>query len=178
MAHTGCIDWPTKSDVFFNTGEGTTHVYAFWLADYPPVESPLSMLRPPGSHPDWFCAGPNVDQVLAATISANEVASPNIVDIFDDALFSKPLLASICLGSASATYATPDRSGYWWADEKKSLTRSGRSLVKDISKVYLRKPIIVTFLDLAPISQVNPGATRGTATVAEAPGHITSPSAA
>lgn len=175
VAHTGYIDWRrmTQSGLWINTAQGTTFVYAFWLADYPDPparEAGLSLLRADDAHPDWFCAGPRVDQILHADVHPKDVVSPNLGEVFENGLYSRPLLAALCLGSASATYASADVTRYWWAHPD-DLVRKGTQLVKDANTLYGRKPVIVTFLDFAPIGQVVPGALSGTATVAKAPGH-------
>lgn len=172
VAHTGFIDWPrlTRSTAWTNTGEGTTSVYAFWVADYPVSDTGLAMLRADGMHPDWFCAGMRVDQVISAELRPTDVVSPNLTDVFDNGLYARPLLGAICLGSASATYAVADRTRYWWAAPE-DLNRSGVKIIKEVTELYARRPVILTFLDFAPIKHMVPGAPSDTATVVKAPGH-------
>lgn len=175
MAQTGYIDWQrlARSPHWQDTNEGVTFVYAFWMADYgyPRGDAGLAMLRDNGAHPDWFCAGQHVDQVIAAGVGPGDVISPNMVAVFDDNLISRPLLASVCLGSASSTFATAENAaGYWWCADR-DLNRKGRRVVKELTGLYLRPPVLLTFLDFAPISQEVPEVFTGQATVVEASGH-------
>lgn len=148
MTHTGFIDWPrlNKSTVWTDTCKGFTYVYAFWLADYPNPDTGLAILRGLGMHPDWFCAGMKVDQVLSVEIHPKDIVSPNMNQIYEHGVYARPILAAICLGSADSTFN--NGSYFWWAAPG-DLTRQGDRLLKDISALYEREPVLLTFLDLA-----------------------------
>lgn len=174
MAHTGILNWSAlqKSTNWVNTGLGSTYVYAFWLADvpeHPTRDSGLAMLRNTGMHPDWFCAAPRTDTVLFPELRPTDVVSPNLTEVFTDGLHARPVLGALCLGAASATYASAAENIYWWAHDN-DMTRPGIKIIKDVSDLYARRPVILTFLDFAPIGQVTPGAS-GLGHRQETPGH-------
>lgn len=158
-----------SSKHLLNNGQGNTYVYAFWLSDVEALHDGLDLLRP-DEHPDWFCAGAEVDTVLAAGVRPHDVVSPNVVDIYDDRLISKPLLGAMCLGSASAIYAIEDaRVGteHWWCAPS-DLTWRGRLLLHELNRLYGRQAVLLTYLEFTPIRQLVPEAARGQATVAAA----------
>lgn len=169
MGHTGYIDWHrlARTKPWIDTEEGRSFVFAFWLADYGRTDKDhgLGLLKGEGSHPDWFLYADTADRMLFSVGVDDLIVSPNITEVYDTHLTSRPLIASILLGTAQATYAAPDHSAYWWASVR-DLTRPGKRLVKEISMLYLRPPVIITFLELnQPISQMVPEATGDTATV-------------
>lgn len=168
MGHTGYIDWHrlARTRPWTDTGEGNTFIYAFWLADYGRSEQDhgVNLLKGEGEHPDWFLYSDAADRLLFSVGVDELIVSPNITDVYDSHLTSRPLIASILLGTAKATYASADRTAYWWASVR-DLTRPGKRLVKEISMLYLRPPVIITFLETKPMRQMVPEATGDTATV-------------
>lgn len=170
MTRTGYIDWHrlAKSSHWISTDQGVTYVYAYWMADYPDRNSGLAMLRGSGLHPDWFCAGLRVDQILTACeLHPRDVVSPNMTEVYESGIYPRPMLASLCLGTADTTYG--DGTYYWWAAPG-DLNKQGTRLIKDINALYEREPVILTYLDFAPIGQTVPGASNGQATARRGPG--------
>jgi hypothetical protein len=174
VGHTGYIDWHrlARTKPWTDTGEGHSFVFAFWLADYGHTnhDHGLGLLKGEGSHPDWFLYAETADRMLFSVGVDDLIVSPNITEVYDTHMTSRPLIASILLGTAKATYAAPDRTAYWWCSVR-DLTRPGKRLVKEISMLYLRPPVIITFLEMnKPMKQVVPGTTGDTATVNGVPG--------
>jgi hypothetical protein len=170
VAHTGCIDWRRmgRSKHFINLGIGLTYVYAFWVAD----QVDIDLLRPDENPHDIFCAGPDIDNVLLAGVRAGDIISPNLSDAFEPDLMSKPLLGALCLGTADAVFVTADLDQHhWWADHS-DLTPRGRLMLHELDRMYGRKAVLLTFLDLRSIKPYVPEATGGLATVASASGQF------
>lgn len=178
MAYTGYIDWHRlgRTRPWTDTRQGNTFVYAYWTADhgYSEHDRGVGLLKPRAQHPDWFLYAEQADKILFSALPDGLVASPNLTQVYDTHLTARPLLGSILLGTVQTTYAYPDQSAYWWASGN-DLTRPGRRLLKQLSMLYLRPPIIVTFLEIKPMKQVVPGAAGDKATSPEAPGHDPSP---
>ncbi len=174
MSHSGYIDWHRLARYGTDTGQGGTAVFAYWLVDYTRSEADagVTVLKHEGAHPDWFLHADHADQLVFSVGADELVASPNVAEVYDTNLTSKPLLASICLGTAAATYRSPDSAGYWWC-AMNDLTRPGRRLIKELSMLYLRTPVIVTFMDWQPMKSTDPGADQDSATVTAAPGDNT-----
>lgn len=175
MGHTGYIDWNRLSRTFTDTRYGNTFVCAYWLVDYGRNQHDhgVSLLKGEGSHPDWFINAERADLTLRASVGLSITASPNVTEVFDTDQFdsswtAKPLLASVLLGNADTTYV---KDGHYWWCAMQDLTRPGRRMVKDLSMLYLRPPVIVSFLGLQPMKAVDPGAAGDSATVVIAPGH-------
>lgn len=172
----GYVDWASLNAPLApwqDTGEGESFVYAFVLADDDShwiEDAGVGVLKPSGSHPDWFVHADKADMVLTGQCPPTVSVSANYQQVLGDNFKTRPLLASLCLGTSDAVYATADRSKYWSCDQG-DLTRRGRRLFKDMATLYLREPILLTFLDLRPMESAAPGAQRGQATVSSAPGH-------
>lgn len=171
VGHTGYIDWQRLARTrTWSAAGGNTFVYAFWLADYGRNTSDhgVGLLKGEGAHPDWFLYADNADKVLFSVLPDGLELSPNAVEVFDTTLTSAPIVASTLLGSAASTYVS-SANQYWWAAHN-DLTRAGKRLVKELSMLYLRAPVLVTFLEIQPMRQVVPGVSGDTATVTETPG--------
>jgi hypothetical protein len=170
VGDSGYIDWHRMHHQLQDTALGSTFVYAFWLADYGynTQDHGLRLVKPRGAHPDPFIYAPGADEVLFSVSHDSWSVSPNLAQVYDTHLTSRPALASVCLGTSSSLYA---RDGeYWWA-ARGDLTRSGRRVIKDLSHLYGRTPVLLTYLVFRPIDPPFPGVTGDSATVAEAPGH-------
>lgn len=171
MSHSGYIDWHRISRHGTDTRQGSTVVFAYWLVDYTTniADDGVTVLKHEGEHPDWFLHADHADQLVFSVGVDELIPSPNVGEVYDTHLTSRPLLATVCLGTAAATYQAPD-GDYWWC-ALGDLTRAGRRVVKELSMLYLRSPVIVTFMDWRPMKTAVPGADQGSATVTAAPGH-------
>lgn len=172
MGYSGYIDWQRlRRAPWHNTREGSTYVYAFWPVDHgrSRTDHGISLLKAEDSHPDWFLHAEHAGHLLTGTVDPDEVVSPNFATVFTEQLNTRPLLGSLLLATSSATYAQPDRNRYWWCAPQ-DLTGPGRRLLKATSTLYLRQPVLLTFLSLVPMRQVVPEAPRDPATVAGASG--------
>lgn len=151
MGSSGYIDWhrldTTIPWVRCRTGEHT-YVYAFWLADYGrnPTDHGVSLLKGEAEHPDWFVHASTGDHVLTAYTPPGTIVSPNAGLVFAGHGAARPLLAGVMLGSVDCIYRTT--GGMWWASED-DLTRRGKRLLKNLNELYLREPVLVTFVDAA-----------------------------
>jgi hypothetical protein len=170
VGDSGYIDWHRLHTHLRDTGTGSTFVYAFWLADYDrnARDYGLMLIKPGGAHPDPFIYGTGADEVLFSVARDGWSISPNLTGFYDTHLTSRPALGAICLGTSTHLYAQGE--DYWWCAYP-DLTRTGRKLVKQLSELYGRTPLLLTYLSLHPIDPAVPGATGDSATVAEAPGH-------
>lgn len=172
LSDSGYIDWHklSRHPQWTPGADGQTFVYAFWLVDYGRAarDHGVTLLKDEGRHPDWFVHADRADQVLAAYCQGSPIVSHNFGDVFDHAMFARPLLASVLLGTLDGTLRDgPDR---YWTCEPQHLDRRGQRLVKDLSMLYLRQPHIVTFIDVKPMKDNDPGVSEDTATVGAAPG--------
>lgn len=158
MSESGYIDWHRLCQSWQDTGEGSTFVYAFWLSDHR-LSGPdpgLTILKKQGAHPDWFIHADSADCVLYSVCRRDWVVSPNLTEIYDTHLTSRPALASVCLGTTDAVYADASRTSYWWCGYD-DLIRPGKKLIRQLSTLYLRPPVILTYLSLSPMSPSAPG---------------------
>lgn len=159
---TGYINWQRLGRIWHDTGEGSTFVYAFWPAeqDHHREDSGISLFKPRGKHPDWFVFADGAETVLNSAVHESWVVSPNVSEVYiepEEAEFSnRPVLAAICLGTVNAIYASRSRSAYWWCGHG-DLTWQGKTLIRSISALYERPPVLLTYLARA---QVPVGAAR------------------
>lgn len=172
----GHVDWASlvvpAASPWVNTGEGSTFVYAFVPVDYGSsgdTDAGISLLKPYGRHPDWFVHAERADMVLSGRVPPSVSVSANHRQVMAEDLTTEPLLAAILIGTSDAVYALPDRTTYWSCSPA-GLTRRGRRMIKDLATLYLREPVLLTFLDLRPMKESAPGTVRGQATVSTAPG--------
>lgn len=173
MNHSGYVDWHTvmRTSPWVPCSEGQTFVYAFWLVDYGRNrrDHGVALLKPEGAHPDWFLHAERADHLLTAYLPEFCPASPSASEVFDARGLAKPMIGSILLGTASVIYASPSRSAFW-SCQPEHLERRGQRIVKDLTTLYMREPLIVTFVDPHPMKETNPGAGQDQATVTPAPG--------
>lgn len=176
MGESGYIDWISiaANPHWEATGEGTSYVYAFWLADYEQSDQDdgVQVLKAPGTHPDWFLHARTADQVLSGVCPPGVMVSDNYAAVFDELggrFWAKPMLASVLLGTADTIYATPERTEYWWCGYW-HLTRRGKRIVRELTMLYQRGVHLVTFLDMRPMKEATPGAAVGQATATAVPG--------
>ncbi len=160
MTHSGYIDWHRISKLGVEVRQGTTFVYAYWLVDFDRStrDHGVTLLKDEDEHPDWFIHADPADSLLYSVLDSNLIASPNAEQVYGvdgSTVYARPLLGSVCLGSASTTYRHRDGL-YWWCAVD-DLTRQGRRLIKELSMLYLRQPVIVTFMSLDPMGQAGPG---------------------
>ncbi len=159
MNHTGCINWPRTGELNWrDTGEGSMFVFAYWLRDYKFEGMDLFDQEARGS--DWFLRGTDADVVRIWPGGDDVHASPNIAHIDD----GDGILAAVCLGSSAGVYHSPMRDGYFWAGMS-DLNAAGRKLVSALSGLYERSPVLITYLDLRPMSPAVPEAAHDQATV-------------
>lgn len=149
MGCSGYVDWHrldrTLPWIRQRTGP-RTYVFAFWLVDYSlnNRDHGVTLIKDEGRHPDWFLHAETADHVLAAYPPIRSVVSPNHRGVFDNGLAARPLLASVLLGTADATYHSNDRM--WWASVD-DLTWRGKRLVKQLNRLYERDAELVTFVE-------------------------------
>lgn len=150
MGNSGYVDWHrldrTLPWVKVNQ-QHHTYVYAFWLADYGTATSDhgVSLFKAEGAHPDWFIHAQTADQVLAAYQPASWF-SPNHRQAYGPDLAAYPLLGCLLLGTADAMYMRGGADHPWWCDTDDLVLR-GRLLLKQMSHLYEREAVLVTFLD-------------------------------
>lgn len=167
MGQSGHIDWHNiaRRPQWVDTADGTTFVYAFWTVDYThhDTDHGVALLKGEGRHPDWFVHSDRADHVLFCVQPHDMYLSANYREVYG-AGDTRSLLGAVMLGSIDATFALSDRSRYWTCTPD-DLTRRGTRLVNELSMLYLRPPVLVTFIDLEPMKATVPGAAAGTATV-------------
>jgi hypothetical protein len=151
VGNSGYIDWHRldTSMPWIRQRQGEhTYVYAFWLVDYGRAtkDHGVGLLKNESEHPDWFVHAATADHVLAAYTAPQTIVSPNFQSVFADNLSARPLLGSVLLGSTDCSYRNGDQFLWWAADQ--DLTRRGRRLIKDLNQLYLRPPVLVTFVDV------------------------------
>lgn len=151
MGHTGYIDWHhlIAGRTYNSVSDGRhTYVYAFWLVDYGRHQDDhgVTLLKDENLHPDWFIHAEKADHVLAAYCAPQTMVSPSFSDVFEAGLAARPLLASALLGTSSVHYMSANGRHAWWCMPQ-DLTRRGKKLIKDLTQLYLRDPVIVTFVD-------------------------------
>lgn len=164
MGSSGYIDWHrldrTMGWVKHRAGQHT-YVYAFWLVDFGRNDRDrgVSLLKD-GTHPDWFIHAETADHLLGAYANPTVSVSPNFTRVFDNHLSSRPLLASLLLGTADSIYkTTSEQDRLWWA-AKDDLTRPGKRLLKDMNKLYERDAHLITFIDTPTDERVGPRDSR------------------
>lgn len=151
MGQTGYIDWHKLTagrDWAEVKDTRHTYVYAFWPVDYgrSDVDHGVTLLKNEDLHPDWFVHAEEADSVLAAYCRPQTIVSPSFADVFDVNLAARPLLAAALLGTSSTRYVSADGRRAWWCTSD-DLTRRGKKLLKDLNQLYLRTPVVVTFVD-------------------------------
>lgn len=164
---TGVINWPRNNEMgWTDTREGGTFVYAYWLADHSPRG--LDLIDGKNWSEDWFVRHPWAEDVIETVYAGGGTglsASPN-VSYLDDAR----VLAAVCLGTNDGAFYHPTRDGYWWASEG-DLSRHGAKVVRELSRLYQRQPLIVTYLGVVPMNVSVPEAAHDPATVVAVSGH-------
>lgn len=178
MLDSGYINWFRLNQTWYDTGQGSTFVYAFWLADYTQRgrDHGVGILKPENAHPDWFVHAESAESVVFSVTPGDWVISPNLTDVYDTHdthdthLTSRPVLAAVCLGTSDAVYANARRTAYWWCGYD-DLIRPGKKLIQRLTDLYLRPPVILTYLNLPPMRPAVPGVAGDSATVTEAPGY-------
>lgn len=170
MGHSGYIDWHavSRKKPGAHTSAGQSYVYAFWLVDYgrASADEGVRLLKGEDRHPDWFLHAENADGVLAARARTGTLLDTAGWDKVFGAPMSRPLLASVLLGTANRVHHEDATSAFWQCTEA-DLTWRGKRLVKEMTLLYLRAPVLVTFLDPAADEDDGPEVVAGQATVGE-----------
>lgn len=170
MGHSGYIDWHgvSRKKPGAHTSAGQSYVYAFWLVDYgrATADHGVTLLKREDRHPDWFLHAENADGVLVAHARPDTLLDTAGWDKVFGAPTSRPLLASVLLGTANRVHHEDATAGYWQCAEE-DLTSRGKRLIKDLTLLYLRAPVLVTFLDPAADEDDGPEVNAGSATVGE-----------
>lgn len=167
MVDTGYIDWDKiAASRWTDTREGGTCVYAYWLSEHRKMhwDSGLDMLREIDA-PDPFVKVQWAAHMIGAFSSPTGYVSPNKSRVYDHEDNTRPILAAMCLGSSGSTFKDPSRDRYWWAAGT-DLSFRGRRILRTVSRMYARPPVILTYLDLDPIRSTVPETDSGPATVA------------
>lgn len=138
-----------------------TYVYAFWLVEFgsSDVDHGVSLLKPQGSHPDWFIHAKTADHVLDAYTNPKTLVSPNFADVFSNQLKARPLLGSLLLGCTDTAYQNGGAGAVWWC-AREDLTFRGRQVIKQLDRLYERSSILVTFVDWATDENDGPRGSR------------------
>lgn len=160
----GCVRWPVPGvDGWRETSEGGTWVYAFIPVDR---GQPFDLQLGNGGEiavivdPFVHCHGPDSTIALTMPDAITTIGSPiypqenfeyvaglkagSAEQQWQACDFGADVLAAICLGTTSATFAN-EAGGFDCA--RQNLTFLGVSLLEILHDLYHREPLLVTFLD-------------------------------
>ena len=141
---TGWVNWPVRlpHSRWQDSGEGGMWVHAFWPCDFSAgTDLHDSFIRCTG--PEAVIALPTQDAPIGDTAATIYDRQPDGKEYLDAGV---PVLAAVCLGTTSISYVDADTGAYWQCTEV-DLTGRGQALLRTLSNLYSRSPILVTYLD-------------------------------
>jgi hypothetical protein len=143
----GWVDWPHPSPTrWHDTGEGGMWVYAFWPYDTDQafvrcndVESTIALPMPD------FVTSDKANEIYLGVEELGNRAVTIDGQIMAALDAGTPVLAAVCLGSTSSSYANP--AGAYWQCTVNDLTDEGMTLIRLLTMLYRRRVVLITYLD-------------------------------